>query len=444
MKHDFSYPESLASILPRLLSADKIIIGLSGGADSVALTHILFSVLGPEKLICAHINHMIRGEEALRDEQFASDFADSLGITFRLLRKDVPSFASENHLGSEEAGRIVRYGFFNELTVSDKSVICTAHNADDNAETVLLNLARGTGLKGLGGIPLVRGNVLRPILSMTREEIESYCSENHLEYITDSTNLTDEYSRNKVRHKIIPELRKLNPAAVKNISRMSLLAAEDNEYLDKKAEKLLSSSKNRWGLSAEKLKTANDVILSRAIRLFVHSESLPEPQAQHVEEMIKVVRKGGSVDIPGNRRFYCSQGNVLLLNRSLEKFYDRVCELNNEYTRLGRKLTISGPVPKNSIKFNNLVFINFADYDKIKNSLILSARQEGDEFISAGRKIKKKLKKLMNEKKIPEPLRDNIFVVRDGNVPVFVEGIGVDSRYLVDDSTKTVITFSVV
>lgn len=142
LKEEFEY----------LSKADKIIIGLSGGADSVALTHILFKEFGVEKLICAHVNHMIRGAEADRDTAFCKSYCDRLGIKLEILRKDVPSIAKENHIGEEEAGRLVRYDFFRSLMFSENDIICTAHNADDNAETVLLNLTRGTGLKGLCGI----------------------------------------------------------------------------------------------------------------------------------------------------------------------------------------------------------------------------------------------------------------------------------------------------
>ena len=151
--------EFLNNALSFLNKADRVIIGLSGGADSVCLTHILYKALGNKKLLCAHVNHNIRGEEAESDALFAENFAKSLGIEFRLLSADIRKLAKEKNMGEEECGRFVRYEFFNSLKLSENSLIATAHNADDNAETLIMNLMRGCGIGGFCGIPFKRGNI---------------------------------------------------------------------------------------------------------------------------------------------------------------------------------------------------------------------------------------------------------------------------------------------
>ena len=186
-----------------LEKSHNVTVALSGGADSVSLLHILYELrdeLGIT-LSAAHLNHMIRGDEALRDENFARQECEKLGIPFFCERADVPKYAKEHRVSTELAAREIRYEFLSN--VSD-GLIATAHTASDNIETIIFNLARGTGLKGLCGIPPVRENIIRPLIFCTREEIEAYCSANRLSYVTDSTNLSDDYSRNKIRHTIVP------------------------------------------------------------------------------------------------------------------------------------------------------------------------------------------------------------------------------------------------
>ncbi|MEG1427578.1 MAG: tRNA lysidine(34) synthetase TilS, partial [Oscillospiraceae bacterium] len=154
-------------VFAKLKNASKIIIGLSGGADSIALTHILFTAFGTQRLLAAHVNHGIRGAEGDRDERFVADFCESRNISLEICHEDIPQKAKALHLGLEECGRQCRYEFFQSLCTDDRAVIATAHQADDNAETVLLNLMRGTGLHGLCGIPPIRDNIVRPLLSLS-------------------------------------------------------------------------------------------------------------------------------------------------------------------------------------------------------------------------------------------------------------------------------------
>jgi len=200
---------------------DRIAVGVSGGADSVALLRFL-AVLREEyrwELIVCHIHHGLRGAEADRDEQFVRELAGQLGLPYAVRHIDAAALALENHLSVEEAGRDARYAFFAE-TAGEGGRIATAHTLDDTIETVLMNLIRGTGLHGLCGIPRTRGNIVRPLLDVTRAEVEEYLALLGQPYCTDSTNLSDDYTRNRVRHDILPRLRELNPNFTGSMARM--------------------------------------------------------------------------------------------------------------------------------------------------------------------------------------------------------------------------------
>ena len=187
-----------------------IAVGVSGGADSMALLHVLLELKDEfaMNIIACHVNHGIRGETADRDEKFVVEACKRLGVDVRILRADVPGTAKKMHLGVEECGRRIRYDFFN--SVAGDVIIATAHTLSDRSETLLLNIARGASVKGLCSIPAVRGNIVRPLIDCTRADIEKYCSDNSIEFVTDETNFEDIYSRNRIRLNVIPELKKLS------------------------------------------------------------------------------------------------------------------------------------------------------------------------------------------------------------------------------------------
>ena len=205
------------------------IVGFSGGADSSAVLHYL-----KDRCACVlavHINHMIRGEEADRDELFCKSMAEKYGVEFLAVRVDVPSLAKERKKGLEETARDERYRVFGELIQKNPQYKCivTAHNANDNGETVIFNLARGSGANGISGIKPVSGNVVRPLIYCTREDIIKYCLDNNIEYVTDSTNSDTDYTRNNIRHNILPQLLSINPNFLESCSRLGEILRRDEE-----------------------------------------------------------------------------------------------------------------------------------------------------------------------------------------------------------------------
>ena len=224
-------------------NGDKIVIGVSGGPDSITLLNVLLeikneNVIDFDMVVC-HINHMIR-EEAAQDEEYVLEFCKKYNIEYFVKRIDIEDKAKKDKIGTEEAGRIARYEFFNEIikkTSSNK--IATAHTANDNAETVLMNIIRGSGTSGLKGIEAKRDNLIRPLIKCTREEIERYCEVNNLNPRIDKTNFENIYTRNKVRNMLIPYIREnFNPNIIESLNRLSDLSKQENEYLEKETAKI--------------------------------------------------------------------------------------------------------------------------------------------------------------------------------------------------------------
>lgn len=426
--------------------ADKIVIGISGGADSVALTHILFSRLASEKLICAHVNHGIRGDEADRDENFVRCFCEKLGICLEVFHADIPTLAKEWHMGEEECGRKIRYDFFESLACGENDLIVTAHNADDNAETVLMNLIKGAGLKGISGIPARRGKIFRPILSMSRDDIENYCRDHGLSYVTDSSNLKTDYDRNKLRLKVVPVLREINPSFVSAIARTAAISAEAEGILETQANALLDSAAKESGLDVNVLRNAPDLVFRAAIKSYLESKGCGRLEKKHLDAVSAALESSGAVSLPGSLLLTVRQ-NTLTVTRDV-KLRDFNQELNMGDNvlpdgRILRMEPISEEFNKNSEKIHNLLFYNYCDYDKIISGPMAGRRKEGDRFTLQRRKITKSLKKLFNELRIPAALRDSLVVIRDGQELVFVEGVGVSEKYKIDNNTVHGVKFSV-
>ena len=216
----------------RMLSGVRsVAVGVSGGADSMSLVHILSSLKEEYGIILkvVHVNHNLRGQEALRDENKVRDFCNKNNIECLVFSEDIRLIARQKGIGEEECGRIVRYECFEKANCD---VVAVAHSLSDSIETMVFNMIRGAGSKGLCGIPPVREpNIIRPLIDCTRQEIEAYCCENGIEYLTDSTNLLDDYTRNFIRHNIVGAFSHINKGYEKNISCLMDIVAQENDYL---------------------------------------------------------------------------------------------------------------------------------------------------------------------------------------------------------------------
>ena len=426
---------------------DKIVVGLSGGADSCALLHFLVS-LGKEMNLtvsACHINHQLRGAEADRDEQFAVDFCKNLHVPLYILRADVKGEALRQKKSTEQCGRDIRYKFFSETADMLHAKISTAHTASDNAETVLFNLARGSGASGLCGIPPVRDNIIRPLIECTRTDIENYCRENNISYVTDSTNLTDEYTRNKIRLEIIPVLKKINPAFESSISGMTERMKETVDFIDKCAEKALSECLTDKGYSISELQKLDKAVLSKAIIMLCQKNSVT-PEAKHIELIKKIVYNSGAVEIKNNVFAVSSQGFFRIVNQppvtsaqSIPWNSRENLLINNKKISFSR---INSDIFHNRKKFDKFLFHNSIDCDTIPLSAVFRTRRQGDFFQPPKRNLTKSVKKLFIEMKIPREERDGIIMLADGSEILWIEGIGVSEKSSVKGNSKNIAVIS--
>lgn len=292
-----------------LSPASQVVVGVSGGADSMALLHLLWGrrkFCPALKVTAAHVNHCLRGEESDRDEAHVREYCQKEKIPLDVLKIDARAEAQSRKLGLEACGRAVRYEFFQGLA-GNGGLIATAHNLSDHVETVLLHLARGAGLRGLCGIPPVRGNIIRPLIGCTRQEIEAYCRDNEIPYVTDSTNLKTEYSRNKIRLQVLPVLKEINPSLEEAVGRMAQGLREDDDYLWAAARGLLSqASLEEGGWSCRVLSQGEKPVRVRAVRLLQEGS---KPEARHLEAIDRIVLAGqGGVSVPGGLDFHAKRG----------------------------------------------------------------------------------------------------------------------------------------
>ena len=426
-----------------LKSGDRVVVALSGGADSVSLLHLLISE--KEKynidIYAAHFNHGIRGAEADRDESFAAQLCDSLGVKLFTQKADVPAEAAHSGESIELCARRLRYDFLQRCADSiGGALIATAHHRGDNAETVLWNLTRGAGLDGLSGIPAKRGNIIRPLLCCSRDEIEAYCAGNSLSYVTDSTNLDDDYTRNKLRHRVMPVLRELNAGAEENIARTSRLMREADLYLDKISVEELKNAETEYGYSCEKLLKLDPAVLKYAVKNLLELSFAPVDH-RHTELIAEAMRTGGAVELGGGYTAVCAQGTLRIIRADdAEKAHLSLDSFIKErgyvyHVRSGIPIPERADAPEivtDGRKINKLLLNNCIPCDIITSDTVLRYRMAGDTFTDARRSVTKTLKKLMNELKIPRELRDSVPLIARGSVVLWLSGSGASAQARVD------------
>ncbi len=424
-----------------------VTVALSGGADSVALLHLLLSLqseLSLGAVTAVHINHGLRGAEAVRDQEFVESLCNRLAVPLTVHTCHVAEIAREKRCGVEEAGREVRYAFF-EKEVKNGAFVATAHTASDNVETLLLHLCRGSGLHGLTGIPPVRGNIVRPLLDCTREEIEAYCAEQNLAFVNDSTNTDVAYARNRIRQRVLPELKAINPQAEAAITRLICRAREWDTAITKQAETIVEEAKAEDGCYRRQvLQELQPELLSAVLRCILSEHGKQRGSEKHILEAAALVHGGGRLSVPGGLEFSVA-GSYVRLEPAAENTvsfdFDNV-KPNQSYVvgeAVWQVLCVSREEYEQKLNISKIHFANVCDYDKINGCLCLRSRTEGDSYRPAGRGCTKTLKKLFNEASLSMVQREKLPVLCDETGIVLVPSFGCDERVSMDDSTKTVL-----
>lgn len=404
---------------------DNIVVALSGGADSVTLLHMLVSIKEKYnfKIYAAHFNHQIRGEEAQKDEKFVCDLCEKYKVTLFVERKDILSLSKERKISVELCGRDERYRFFEALSKQLKAKVATAHTLSDNAETVLLNITRGASLSGLCGIPIRRDYIIRPLLCLTRAEIESYCNENALSYVTDKTNFEEDYSRNKIRLSVIPKLKQINSGVEENIKKLSGLIQLSDKYLDNISKKELKSCKNEYGYSCEKLTKLDKAVRFYAIKNILNANGA-DFEYRHILLIDEALRSHKSVNLPSFYLAECSQGTLRIIKKSSDiqaTKADFECKLNDySYKKYVTREELK--------KINKKDLINYINCDIITDATVIRTKNPGDTFTLKDRNVTKTLKKLYNELKIPREQRNALLVVANGSTVLWAQKIGVSMQ----------------
>ncbi len=429
---------------------DRVIVALSGGADSVCLLVVLNKLKGELgiELKAVHVHHGLRGAEADRDSEYAEELSQKLGVPFVCRRVDAALYARKHGMSVEEAGRYLRYEIFERERLDfEGTKVAVAHHADDQAETILYNLFRGTGLKGLGGIRPVRDRIVRPLLSVGRDEILAYLNENGISYCEDSTNFSSDYVRNRLRGQILPSVKEqINSRAAENILRAGELAAKADAYLENQAERILKEF-GIWekqedgtclacGTGAEELLEEEDIIRNYVIRRMIRSvnESMKDITITHVESAAALLSgpDGRQVDLPYELAAVRKFGKLWIRRKKKENIGD-----NERVSKLPKLDFAVFPykkgqeIPKNG-------YTKWFDYDKIKCTLSVRYRKTGDYMTLAGGG-KKSIKAFMIDEKIPREIREKIPLVTDGSHVLWVIGYRISEYYKITEDTKTVI-----
>lgn len=457
-----------------LNNGDKVVIGLSGGADSVCLFHILHRLKSEYllELYAVHINHGIRGKEAYEDAEFCKKYAEEYGVSFRCADYDVPSLAVRWNVTEEEAGRKIRYEEFDkELKYNAATKIAVAHHENDQAETILFRMCRGTGIKGMAGIPAVRDNIIRPLLMVSKDDILEYIELNGLSYREDATNSCVDYDRNRIRNVVIPELEKINPRTVLHIGLLADQMSELYDWFETCVREYYESNviTDSQGLSVSEsvLQDMQPVAARELIRCMIAelTSSLKDIEKRHIDMVYGLIGAGSgtAVNLPynivaqneyGNIRMTVimpgEYGNTILEDRCVEITGDTLSiEYKGVYlpdeNRYCPEITLNCSIRHSSDDIDNIPKNNctkWFGYDKITSKIIVRRPMTGDYIVIDGGRHKK-LTRYIIDAKIPRRYRDNLLVVASESHVLWVVGGRGSMGCYVDEDTASLLCISI-
>ncbi|WP_024832762.1 tRNA lysidine(34) synthetase TilS [Ruminiclostridium josui] len=448
---------------------EGVIVGISGGYDSVCLLHVLYSIskeLGI-KIYPVHINHMLRGEEALRDENFVRSFCSSLGLEVYVKHIDVAKKAKSEKTSLEEAGRNARYETFSIVAEEQgASKIAVAHSRNDQAETILMRICRGTGLEGLRGMEYKRDNIIRPLLDVDRYQIEEYVKGMGIEAVTDSSNLHTDYFRNRIRLNVIPAINEASGADVtENLLRLSKIVVAEDDYLRYNSElyyqkSVLSEKRMYTELDLKILMEVHQAVRLRMLRIAVGKTcgTLNGFEYIHMDKLNNLIengRTGAQIDLPHSMTAVRTYNSLILKEQGkvIRKQFEEILQIPGETEIQNEGIVVKTEIIKiESIKnfgefinCNEKVHTKFIDLDKLISSgksILLRNRRDGDIFKPLKSNGTKKLKEYFIDNKVPREIRDIIPLIALGKEIVWIVGNKISDNYKVTDNTKNVLKIS--
>ena len=433
-----------------LEECETVILGVSGGADSVCLLLVMEEICKQKNIAIkvVHIEHGIRGKESINDAEFVEKLCKEKEIPFFLYSYDVPNVAKESGESLEEAGRRLRYEAFEKTAAQfPKAKIAVAHNENDDAETVLFHMARGTGLLGLTGIAPVRGNIIRPLLAVSRTESEAYLKAKGQNYCTDSTNELTIYARNKIRHEVLPALERVNEKAVSHIAKTSYLLSEVADYIKEETKKICAECAEEYKMRDAFLVKKQElyhypVFLRKEVLYTLYTKlagSCKNIGDEHIMQLLELFDRqtGKQINLPYHCRA-CRGYEGSWIQKDGEKEDDRekknqIKSLTSAFTfRIIDRNSQNLEIPKNK-------YTKWFDYDKINVKLQIRFRQEGDYFLLDDSGRKKKLKDYFINEKIPREDREKIPLLVDGKHVLWIVGYRISAYYKVTGNTARIL-----
>lgn len=432
-------------------SGDTILGAISGGPDSMAMLNCLVLLKKDLKfkLLIAHVNHGVRGEYAKRDQEFVKMVAKDYNIPYFTKNVDMVGYGKELGISSEEAGRILRYGFFREI-LSDYGggKIAVAHNKNDQAETILHRIIRGTGLDGLKSMEFIKGDIIRPLLNISRKEIEDYIEQKRIKFVVDHTNLETDYTRNKIRLELLPYIKEnFNPNIIDSLYRLTRIATGEIQIIEEiTTEKynliVKSATGNSIIFNGAIFKLESEAIRKRLIRKAIEniSGNLHGIEEIHINDIIKLfqdAKTGKNIDISKGLRARVSYSDFIieLRNNTNPKLETKKIEIGENVLEEFAIIISLELISADEIDFNN-ADIKYIDYDKVSGELWIRRRKSGDKFSPLGLGGSKKLKDYMIDKKIPQDKRNSIPILCDNSGIIWVIGYGLSDKYKITKETK--------
>jgi len=429
------------------LNNKKVLIAFSGGIDSCVLVHIMSTLNFDISL--AHCNFMLRGKESNKDEQFVKELGEKLDVPTYTIQFDTNLYAEENGISTQMAARDLRYNWFQQI-ISENNIdyLVTAHQKDDVIETVLINLTRGTGLDGLTGIPEVNGNIVRPLLPFSRNEILVYATRKKLQWREDSSNSSIKYVRNKIRHKVIPYLKEINPSLIETFSNTldNLKASQQivKDAIQNIREKVITANENTLEFNIAELKKLNNP------KVYLY-ELLKDYGFTEWNDVSDLLDAQSGKQVFSNTHRLLKDREVLILSELEEIDENIIFEISKNTSKIKtpiklkfKKIDVPFDTKNHMNKVYDELFLDkdntiSIDYDKIKYPLIIRKKQKGDYFYPIGLNGKKKISKFFKDEKLSLIEKENTWLLCSQNEVVWVIGKRLDNRFKVTKTTSSIL-----